>query len=814
MTIEHYEKSLLFQKNIYSNYHPLRIRTYFKLAEIYNIIEKYDLSIDYYLEILNNKPFNDENEQIDMLHNQLICCYLKLKQYDLAIKHANLSLRISEKSLDIERIELSYMLMNDIFEKQQKYDLTLECYEKLVKKSIEYNNYEIMKKARSKYISIMTYLIIEEYERNFENNMKILSEFYDKYLFNENFFIFNDFQQIILSISLIYLKLKKFSLGIEYLQIILTNIEKLSNNHDKYRIIFYLNSRIAWFYEKDEKYNLAISQYKIILSKIENLDNHDLTVCIIDEALQCYESIGQLYYQLNEYNLAIENQLEGLELIKTTNDNKYQQEIYDFNYRITNCYVELENFDLALIHYRKCVEIEEKTSISVEESDESLYMYECFGNFDYENKQYDSAIDSYKKALNILQTNDDPESSISIVKFNYKIGCCYNMQQNMVLFIEHFKIALEIQETNQFNYDNVQTMDMNFQLGWYYQQNQKYDLAIEYFQKMLNIQEILNIDDKSYFADLYIRIGKCYEQKSMSDLSLKFYEKALELYRTIIELNSLEEKKITDIHWRIGKIYRNQQDWNLSIEYYQNSLKYLNILNTKLVFDLYSEVGFCYQQISNSEIMTINYYKKAIDINPYNNSKIIEFYYQIGICYQKINDVTSAIQYFKIALEQLNEQADKDFVQLVDIHAQIGFCFCDIEDWNSSMDHCLLAFEIYRNIKMYNTALIYRLCITIAHCFGQNDMYNLAIEYFEQALKIQEDENNHNSDKKFEIIHLNNQLGYCYFMSNQYDIAYHYYDKSIETAKNSSCYTRHFSIIDNYEMFGYIYAYYHNKILA
>ncbi|CAF4306928.1 unnamed protein product, partial [Rotaria sordida] len=64
MTIEHYEKSLLFQ-----NY----------------LIEKYDLSIYYYLKILNNKQFDHDNKQINMLHNCLVYCYLKLKQYDLGI---------------------------------------------------------------------------------------------------------------------------------------------------------------------------------------------------------------------------------------------------------------------------------------------------------------------------------------------------------------------------------------------------------------------------------------------------------------------------------------------------------------------------------------------------------------------------------------------------------------------------------------------------------------------------------------------------------------------------------------------------------
>ncbi|CAF3991613.1 unnamed protein product [Rotaria sordida] len=92
MTIEHYEKSLLFQ-----NY----------------LIEKYDLSIYYYLEILNNKQFDHDNKQINMLHNCLVYCYLKLKQHDLAIKYANLALTISEKSLNI-----TYLIRQKIYEIQ------------------------------------------------------------------------------------------------------------------------------------------------------------------------------------------------------------------------------------------------------------------------------------------------------------------------------------------------------------------------------------------------------------------------------------------------------------------------------------------------------------------------------------------------------------------------------------------------------------------------------------------------------------------------------------------------------------------------
>jgi hypothetical protein len=65
------------------------------------------------------------------------------------------------------------------------------------------------------------------------------------------------------------------------------------------------------------------------------------------------------------------------------------------------------------------------------------------------------------------------------------------------------------------------------------------------------------------------------------------------------------------------------------------------------------------------------------------------------------------------------------------LYAQSGFCFCDIEDWNSSINHCLIAFGLYQSIEIYNHPFIYRLCRTIAHCYGQQEMYNSAIPYFE-----------------------------------------------------------------------------------
>jgi tetratricopeptide (TPR) repeat protein len=216
--------------------------------------------------------------------------------------------------------------------------------------------------------------------------------------------------------------------------------------------------------------------------------------------------------------------------------------------------------------------------------------------------------------------------------------------------------------------------------------------------------------------------------------------------------------------------------------------------------------------------MTIDYYNKAIeiyqDILPYTDSKIIHFYYQIAISYQTLENFDRAIQYFKNTQERLEMQEEKDFLKLADVHSQIGFCFCNIEDWNSSINYCFMALGLYRSIEIYSTALIYRLCITIAHCFGQQEMYNSAIEYFEQALEMQEDKNNHDTKKKSEIIHLNNQLGFCYYMSAQYDIAYGYYEKSIETARNSSFYIDHFSMTDNYEMMANIYVHYNEKILA
>lgn len=809
-SIKHFEQSLLLQKNIYSKSHSMHIRTCYNLAEIYYLTAQYDLCIQYYSEILDH-----ENEDIDILYDHLAVCYLKLGQYDLAYKYAKQSLDISEKASNIEGIELSYVLIGDILIEQKDYKMAAECYEKLVKKSIEYNNFEIMKNARSQYVSIMTRLIIQQADENFEDTVNVLSEFYQNYLYNEKFFIFEDLRTIIFSIIVLYSRVKNFSFGIKQFRRMANDIENLPNNDTKYRILFFLNAQIGRFYERNEDYQLAINQYKSILSRIKSLDDHHLTDHIIDTALQCYDTIGELYYQLDEYNLAIESQLEGLQFIEKSNTNECQQELFDFNYLIGNCYSNLENYDLALVYYIKCNEIEQKTKINIKESEDSIFMYKLTGNFYFKDKQYDLAIDCYKKGLNMLETDEDDDYLFDTIYFNHKLGCCYKIQNKTELFTEHFQTALKVYEENkELDYDKVKIMDMNFQLGWLYQKNQSYDLALEYFEKMLSIQLSLDINDKSYIADSYVCIGKCYQQKLMDDLSLNFYEKALELYRQSLEIDTMIERRIADVHWRIGKIFKSQHDWNSSIEHYENSLKFIPNLDTKVIFDLYSDLGFCYQQISNNEILAIDYYKKAIDINPYDDAKITEFYYQIGICYQNLEEFSDAIQYLKNAQKLLNDTEEKDFVKLYDIYTRIGFCFCKQNDWNSSIDYCLMAFEIHESIEIHNISVTYRLFTTIAHDFGQKEMYKEAVEYFEKALKIQEDEDHNPNDKRYEIIHLNNQIGYCYFMLDQLDTAYNYFYKSIDTAKNSSFYTQHFSMIDNYEMLGYIYMYYDEKILA
>ncbi|CAF2566560.1 unnamed protein product [Rotaria sp. Silwood2] len=486
MAIECYEKSLVYQKNIYSDSHPIRIRTCDSLGEVYFLTGKYQLALNHFLEVLKNKQSNQNDEDLCILHGSLACCYHILNQYDFALEHANLSLTISETSLNIKDIEVSYILLGEIFDEQRKFNLSVEYYEKLMIKSIEYNNYEMMKTACSKYISSITYLINEENEENFEKNIKILSNFYEKYVFLNDVLVYDDLHRIIINISVIYLKTKKFSLGIQQFKYMLKDIEIKANNYDKQKITIFLFTRIAWLYEKDEKYDLAVNQYQLTLKNFQTFDNNNnLTDFVIETFIECYECIGRLYHQLKEYNLAIENQIEGLFFIKRLNKNQYEQEIFNFNYTIANCYIELEKYDLALIYYTKCVEIEKQCSVDVDDSDASIYMYEIVADSYYKNHQYDLAIDCYEKGLHILQLDNDQQSSIETAQFHYKIGCCYKMQKDSDLFIHHFQIALKILEDDQSNDNKQQLIDIYFELGWCYQQSKKYDLAIEYFQKML-----------------------------------------------------------------------------------------------------------------------------------------------------------------------------------------------------------------------------------------------------------------------------------------------------------------------------------------
>ncbi|CAF0976894.1 unnamed protein product [Adineta ricciae] len=760
MGIDSYKKALVCQQNIYSRSHLLQIQTCHSLGKAYQLAGMHQLALNQYLEVLEHKKYDENDGELGRLHASIACCYFQLNSHDLALKHADLSLNINESSSNIEDIEISYVLMGEIYDEQRQFHLSMDYYAKLVSRAMECNNYEVMKTACSKYVSSMTYLINEEHA---EQNMEVLSNFYRKYVFIDGRLSYNDFHRLIMSISLIYLKTKQFQLGVRQFRYMLKDIEIQSDISEKDKFILVIYTRIAWLYEKDKNYHLAIDQYQAILDSVSE-SNQKYS---IDFAIQSYESIGNLYYELKEYTLAIEKQKEGLSFIRNLNSDQHEQDIFNLTYSIAKCYSELENDDFALTYYRECVEIQKHSSISAEESDDSVYMYEIVADSYCEDYQYDLAIDSYVKGLNILEQISPTETA----QFHYKIGTCYKMKEENDLCIRHFEAALRVYEDNQSNDNFMQLMDIYFELGWFHQHENMYDLAIEYFQKMLNIQ-LDTGEKKCDIADSYVRIGKCYQEKLLPDLSLDYYEQALKIYLEIVQPNVGERRKTADLNWRIARLYQAKEVWGVAIDHYESSLKMLPFLNEKLIFDLF---------------------------------------YRIGLCYNKMENYPSAIEYFQKA-ERQSAQQNMFNIRVVDLYAEMAFCFCNLEDWKSSVEYCTLALGFFMSMKISSHPSLYRLHITAAHAFGQQEKHHSAIEHFQQALEIQE---NHTAvDRKSEMIFLNNQLGYCYYMCAAYDTAYEYCHKSIEIAKNSSYSTTHSSMVDNYELFGNIYVHYNDKVLA
>ncbi len=461
-----------------------------------------------------------------------------------------------------------------------------------------------------------------------------------------------------------------------------------------------------------ETYNKLAKEYRrvsfedclkyanLALSKAEVINNNK-------EKAKSYNNIGDAYFFQNNFNEALINYNEALDISK---DNNIEQIIADTYSNIAGVYVYTGDLSYSEELYNKALKIYNK----INDKEGEANGYNNIGTILLYQSKSDKAEEYFNKALeiknkignkkdiavalnnlgvlyqNLNKLDKSFEYFIKAQKkykeINYlqglaevyqNIGLIYQSQGEHKKSIENLLLSIKIYKS--LNNSNLPSVYNN--LGSVYEDQANYKKAIEVFNKSLKISE-KNNDKKSKgmsinnIANVYIKLdnldkaliyykeankiftdieyaegiaitytglGNIYSNLGMHDKAIEFYNKSVVLNE---RLNNFE--RLSDVYQNLGALYEFKNDTKKALYYYEKSLKLKENLgiNDKIALTLQT-IGSIYKNDNNYE-KALEYYNKSFDIAQRMNQKEI-----IALYYKYLSEIYYLKNNYKIAIENL-----------------------------------------------------------------------------------------------------------------------------------------------------------------
>lgn len=284
-----------------------------------------------------------------------------------------------------------------------------------------------------------------------------------------------------------------------------------------------------------------------------------------------------------------------------------------------------------------------KQAVSVTEHDEIFY--NRMGDIALKNKEYDIAVDSYKKVLEANPLNRDVWAKLATVlqtffpdckdetidcyekllEFDenkapiyYELGHLYMSKEDKINSISAFKLAVDLEPENPF-YNNS--------LAYAYSKAELYEDSIEHYQKAIDLNP-----DNEWTSIVCQALGTLYAQVSGNiEAAVATYQAGL-----ILDPNNY------DLYLSLGDIHMAEYDLDKAIRAYCDAIT----LNPN-DYRGYSKAGIALWEKDFLEEALVAYHK-AVELNPEN-----EFAHNnLGILYlDGLMDAEQALEYFEEAIE-------------------------------------------------------------------------------------------------------------------------------------------------------------------
>jgi tetratricopeptide (TPR) repeat protein len=255
----------------------------------------------------------------------------------------------------------------------------------------------------------------------------------------------------------------------------------------------------------------------------------------------------------------------------------------------------------------------------------------------YNRSDYATALDCYKKALEIYKKIDN---KIGISAALNSIGIVLMDKADYPHALEYY---FESQKINEQRQDSASIAQGNSNIGILFQKLKDYNKALSYQQKAIDIYTALN--DEGGLSRAYNNIANVYDAEDFPEKAIEYYQKALQ-----INLEAKNTFGIASNYNNLGVAYQTMKQFDSAYYYYNEALPLFQSINDE------SNTALAYEELSTVLLQAPDAFftsqkipvkeKYAYSLNFKNNALKI---------YTKLEDIAGLADVYE-GLSEINEK--------------------------------------------------------------------------------------------------------------------------------------------------------------
>ncbi|CAF1364687.1 unnamed protein product [Rotaria sp. Silwood1] len=414
------------------------------------------------------------------------------------------------------------------------------------------------------------------------------------------------FTQTLNCIAAIYAERRKFKLGLILYRFILEILDCIQVEAKNTQILkkrAEICNNIGYIYSKIGQLSLSLKYYKISLAIDKKVlpSNHPSIALSLN-------NIGTLYLKKFNSKTAEKYLQEANAIRQESLPFEYHPDLAQMYNNLGTAEYHRANFDKALVHFEKALEIQLKCLPPVHPH--IAMLYNSIGNIYFEKKDYQTALKMYENSLKIGQQCWPPFHP-EIGEAHGNIGSACRCLGNYERALSSCEKALEI-ALKSLPSTHSDLAEAYRAIGRVYHDTNNHPMAMSNFQKAMNIYIKNPPINQGYLSTLYEELGSEYYDQNYYQEALRCLQKALNIYQA----NKEEESSLTILYYHLGKAYYQNGEYKNALLYYNKCLHIELTTTPKSNFQslsqTYNAIGETYQKLNDKQ-MALNNYTKALN---------------------------------------------------------------------------------------------------------------------------------------------------------------------------------------------------------